>query len=75
MLISINRGDEQLTSCARVDFSFQVTNWSAGLKLKWTLMEFNHVDFIVKKASKKLYSLRILCGAGVTLDSILVRFI
>ena len=30
-----------------------------------------HVDFIVKKASKKLHSLRILCRAGVAQDNIL----
>ena len=31
----------------------------------------SNVDFIVKKASKKLYSLRILCRAGVAQDHIL----
>ena len=31
----------------------------------------NHTDLIVKKASKKLYSLRILCRAGVAQDNIL----
>ena len=36
-------------------------------QLKWN----NDVDFIVKKASKKLYSLRILCRAGVAQDKIL----
>ena len=39
-------------------------------ELKWN----NRVDFIVKKASKKLYSLRILCRAGVTQDNILKSF-
>ena len=36
-------------------------------------LEWNHpcIDFIVKKASKKLYSLRILCRAGVAQDNIL----
>ena len=31
----------------------------------------NHADLTVKKASKKLYSLRILCRAGVAQDNIL----
>ena len=35
--------------------------------LQWN----NLVDFIVKKASKKFYSLRILCRAGVAQDNIL----
>ena len=39
-------------------------------ELKWN----NRVDFIFKKASKKLYSLRILCRAGVTQDNILKGF-
>ena len=36
-------------------------------ELKWN----NNVDFIVKKASKKLYSLRISCWPGVAQDHIL----
>ena len=36
-------------------------------QLQWN----NHADVIVKKASKKLYSLRILCRAGVAQDNIL----
>ena len=40
-------------------------------ELKWN----NHVDFIVKKASKKLYSPRILCRAGVAQDNILKVFL
>ena len=31
----------------------------------------NHADLIVNEASKKLYSLRILCRAGVAQDNIL----
>ena len=40
-------------------------------ELKWN----NHVDFFVKKAGKKLYSLRILCRAGVAQDNILKVFL
>ena len=36
-------------------------------ELKWN----NNVDFIVKKASKKLFSLRISCRPGVAQDHIL----
>ena len=36
-------------------------------ELKWN----NNVDFIVKKASKKLYSLRISCRPGVAQGNIL----
>ena len=36
-------------------------------ELKWN----NNVDFIVKKTSKKLYSLRISCRAGEAQDNIL----
>ncbi len=35
--------------------------------LKWNC----HVDYIIKKASKKLYSLRVLRRAGVEKDNIL----
>ena len=40
-------------------------------ELQWN----NHADFILKKASKKLYSLRILCRVGVAQDNILKVFL
>ena len=40
-------------------------------ELQWN----NHAEFILKKASKKLYSLRILCRVGVAQDNILKVFL
>ena len=37
MLISTNRGDEQLTICARVDFAFQVTKLISRIETQMNL--------------------------------------
>ena len=52
-----------------MDFALQVTKLSR-VETQMNGID-NHVDFMVKKASKKLYYLRVLCRSGVAQDSIL----
>ena len=72
MLISTNRGDEYSYKLCKGRF-FLSSNKTDQTGWNSNELEWNHrcIDFIVKKASKKLYSLRILCRAGVAQDNIL----
>ena len=47
--------------------TYKILGVFIGSDLRWN----SHVDYIFKKACKKLYSLRVLCGAGVDRRSIL----